>query len=372
METITYNLQNDDYYNDIASFTDEILDKSHQYLDSFIFEYNEYFKDINPDKQLIESIFESLMLGVFWHRYGSRSLNLENEPQKLLVKLSHLRQSAPELKEDIDEVKGYLSTMFLLDKSSTIPGPNLENINKLLRWLEASGEYIQELKPLYVLRDFLATKTYEEIEDILSGIFSFSKYFCDNAKKTLGKYTSHVDTFINQNITCHINQEDIIFCSRTEIEYHLNMFGAEIMNRIFKADFEKRPRKAVLLPGCMKNPKGERCIASEERLGECCKMCNNNCPVCEITKKGLKDNFEVYIISHESSAFSNATEKDNEELGVVGVACVLNLIAGGWKARSIGMPAQCVILNYVGCSNHWTDNPFSTSINYLELEKILS
>lgn len=372
METITYNLQNDDYYNDIVVFTNEVLDKSHQYLDSFIFQYNEYFKDINPDKQLIESIFESLMLGVFWHRYGSRCLNLANEPQKLLTKLASLRQTAPELKEDIDEVKGYLSTMFLFDKTSDSGEANLENIGKLLRWLEASGEYVQELKPLYLLKDFLSTKDYEETEEILANILSFSNYFCDFAKKSLGKYTSHVDNFINQYITCHINQEDIIFCSRTEIEYHLNMFGAEIMNRVFKADFEKRDRKAVLLPGCMKNPKGQRCLASEERLGEVCKLCNNNCPVCEITKKGLKNNFEVYIVSHESSAFSKANEDDKENLGIVGVACVLNLIAGGWKARSLGMPAQCVILNYVGCSNHWTDNPFSTSINYLELEKILS
>jgi uncharacterized protein len=143
------------------------------------------------------------------------------------------------------------------------------------------------------------------------------------------------------------------------------------MNLTFRSEFEKRPHKAVLIPGCMRYHQDNKCQAIEENLGLKCSMCQNKCPAALITKKGLEKNFEVYLISHESSAFSQSTTEDRNELGIVGVACVSNLISGGWKSDSMGIPAQCVVLNYVGCQNHWHEEGFPTEINHSELEKIL-
>lgn len=54
---------------------------------------------------------------------------------------------------------------------------------------------------------------------------------------------------------------------------------------------------------------------------------------------GEKHGFGVVIIPHESWAFESSTEwETRKDLGIVGIACVLNLIAGGWKAQALGLP----------------------------------
>jgi len=149
------------------------------------------------------------------------------------------------------------------------------------------------------------------------------------------------------------------------------MFGAEIMNRIYREEFNKRPRKTILLPGCMRQIKTQ-CHAKETNLGLKCMKCNTECPTSKLKSKGEKEGFEVYTILHESQAFKNITSKDKKELGIIGVACTLNLINGGWKAYDMGIPAQCVILNHTGCSNHWNKQTITTNINQNQLEKILN
>ena len=48
-------------------------------------------------------------------------------------------------------------------------------------------------------------------------------------------------------------------------------------------------------------------------------------------------------------------------IGIIGVACVLNLISGGLKAKNF-VP-QCVFLDYCGCKDHWHDKGIITDIN---------
>jgi hypothetical protein len=86
---------------------------------------------------------------------------------------------------------------------------------------------------------------------------------------------------------------------------------------------------------------------------------------------GEKYGFGVAIITHESSFNSKGIGQTDGRLGVVGIACVLNLIAGGWKAKALGLPAQCVLLDYCGCKNHWHDEGFPTDINLHVLGQIL-
>jgi hypothetical protein len=390
VETITYNLQfgREEYYKKIKEFTSEVLQASEGFIDSLVNEFQSSTQqnyEKNPEKE--ECIFEALMLGIFWNNYSSRSLKLDERPQRLLSKLSTLRNEVPSLKEEIDDVRGLMVTMFLINNNSSYDSShnsnytlsesfemaelNKENLKRLLKWLEATGDYNQELKHLRIWKEFLNQKSEEEFALDLTSILMFADWFHENACKNLSQYTSQVNNFLDEKLAEHIEKEDLIFCGRKQVEYHLNMVGAEIMNRTFRVKFEKRPRKAVLIPGCMRYHQNNSCQAIEEKLGLKCSMCLNKCPAASITKKGLEKNFEVYIISHESSAFSQSTEQDRKELGIVGVACVNNLISGGWKSDSLGIPAQCIVLEYVGCQNHWHEEGFPTEINQNELEKIL-
>ena len=56
-------------------------------------------------------------------------------------------------------------------------------------------------------------------------------------------------------------REDFLFCSRKEVEYHLNMVGAQIMNEAYRKEFLKTKEKGLLLPSCMRIKDEKNCKA---------------------------------------------------------------------------------------------------------------
>jgi hypothetical protein len=88
---------------------------------------------------------------------------------------------------------------------------------------------------------------------------------------------------------------------------------------------------------------------------------------------GKKFGFEVFLVPHESSVFSGDAGKQliGEGAGIVGVACVSNLVSGGWKAKALGLPPQCVLLDHCGCRKHWHDQGIATDINMKQLRRVL-
>ena len=47
-------------------------------------------------------------------------------------------------------------------------------------------------------------------------------------------------------------------------------------------------------------------------------------------KLGKKYNFKVYIIEHETT-LSSLDINENKNIGIIGIACIPNLISGGLK-----------------------------------------
>jgi hypothetical protein len=377
MEYITYSLKgnqnnSNEYYEEIKSFTDEILNEFDAH--STIFEFKEYVQENGMDKirSNEEYIFEFLMLGTFWRVYSSKASKLDENPQKLLESFALERQKNKPAKEIIDLIRGIVMTPFLMPKEENDKYSlelDLNGMDKLLGYLLAAGDFSQEVERLKIWKSFLKVKTQDEVLKFLSNTILYAEWFESVSKVTFGKYTPNLDNFLKNKQHEHLFKEDVIFCSRKEVEYHLNMVGAEIMNRAFNKEFEDRPRKALLLPGCMRISQ-EICKAEETKLGLRCIGCVKNCNVHQLTDMGEIYEFEVYIISHESSAFSKSSKEDRKELGIVGVACVTNLIAGGWKSDSIGIPAQCVLLDSASCKNHWNNKGIPTEINVDHLMKL--
>jgi hypothetical protein len=88
---------------------------------------------------------------------------------------------------------------------------------------------------------------------------------------------------------------------------------------------------------------------------------------------GRKFGFSVLMVPHESSVFSGDAGKKliGEGVGIVGIACVSNLVSGGWKAKGLGLPPQCVLLDHCGCRKHWHEQGIATDINMGRLREIL-
>ncbi len=380
-EIITYTLRADDncsdqYYKDISNFTDQVLAEAKQLSQPIMKDFLDYIQQTgreNPRSQA-EYIFELLSLCVLWNTYARNACNSNRRPQSLLAGLAKLRKRNEYLKPGIDFVRGILATLFLFRQSNDdneIPTPTLDNLNCLLSWLEATGDFTEDVKRLHTWRDFLSTN--KEAAQVLSIAIGLADWFKTHSLEALGAYTPNVDEFLEKTHPTYQWREDVIFCGRQRVEYHLNMLGTEIMNRVFRDQFLRTERRIVFVPPCMRaKPEGE-CEAQSTPFGQRCAACTSSCRVNQVHKLGEKYNFDVFMIPDELSVVSDSKMKaqNDHQLGLVGVSCPLTNMSGGWEMRRLGIPAQGVLLDYCGCPWHWHKEGIPTDININQLLHIL-
>ncbi|MDP4145357.1 MAG: DUF116 domain-containing protein [Bacillota bacterium] len=372
---ITYSLRtsvssSDKYYTEISKFTEDVLYKINESAYSLIKDYQEYvIKSKHEAVRTTEEYgLEILTLGVLWKTYIRNAVVLGKIPQKLLVTLVGLRTKGNVVKITTDYIRGKLATGILLNKINCKDKiiKNTKDLDKLIKWLSAAGDFKDEVKRLDNWKEYFDNKVNSEVTANIETILKLAEWFESESRERLGSYTKNVDNFLKNSYGSHRGKEDIIYCGRKEVEYHLNMVGAEILNNVFRQEFLKTEEKMVLLPACMRYDGGRVCKAINTAKGYICANCTQGCGINKLTAIGKKYNFKVYIIPHESTAFSKE-KVSYGKVGIIGVACVLNLISGGWKAKDIGFVPQCVLLEYSGCKKHWHKNGITTEINISKL-----
>jgi hypothetical protein len=386
VEVITYSLrdgrkQSEQYYQDIAAFTDEVLAEAEDHAWALVEAFRAYLQQTGREspRSHAEYAFELLTLGVLWRVYGGEAMGLAETPQRLLVGLAQLRararrQQNESLKPVIDFWRGVLATLCLFRRhSGETPPPTLDNLDRLLNWLTAASDFKEEVKRLRAWRDFLASQRPSDVNEHLNTAIDFAAWFEARSQAALGRYTPHVEQFLAETHPGYRWREDVIFCGRQRVEYHLNMVGTEILNRAFREKFLKTDRKIVLLPPCMTAKPGNQCEARLTPFGSRCAACTPGCRVHQVTKLGEKHGFEVFIMPHELSVFSNKQMRPAKDStpGIVGVSCPLTNVTGGWETKDMGLPAQGVLLDYCGCPWHWHREGIPTDINLDQLLRVL-
>jgi hypothetical protein len=121
MNPITYSLRadqprSDQYYRDIAAFTDEVLAQADPPLGALVAAFQE--AGFEAARTRPEYIFELLTLGVFWRVYAGRALNLSRSPQRMMSALARWRERGGPLRPVIDALRGSLATLFLAQNGS--------------------------------------------------------------------------------------------------------------------------------------------------------------------------------------------------------------------------------------------------------------
>ncbi len=387
METITYSLKNgkknsEDYYREVRKFTNDVVLKSAYTLMPHIDECITYLRKYRLEeiRKKEEYLLELLSFGILWSSYANQALFVKHAPFVTLARMAEWRKKHKHLKPVIDLTRGFLITLFLLPQNSNDTfskenlhekNPTLEEIDHVCKWFEATGEFREQALRFILWRAFWETKGPDELKNIFSEIDDFTFWFKEESEQRLGKYTKNVESFLQNSAKHYYWREDRISCSRKRLEYHLNMVGAELMNRAFRNDFTNTDTKAVLVPGCMRSSANGGCKAKKVKEGLLCTGCSTKCRVNHLRLMGKEnDSFEVYIIPHASDLSLWSPAKNNKAPGVIAAACVTTLVEGGWELKRYNVPAQCVLLDYCGCKKHWHKEGFPTSFNKYELERI--
>jgi hypothetical protein len=382
MDSITYSLKLDkanseEYYGIVREFTEQVTIHSNDSLKPIVTEFMEYVHnyDLEELREPEEYLLELISFGVLWKSYSQIALSVKYAPFITMARMSEWRKKHQQVKPLIDFARGILLTLLLLPKNVKIGNyelPMLMQIDRVCKWFEATGEFREQAIRFIRWRAFWETKNLEEQKKIFWTIAVFTEWFEVNALQSLGKYTENVESFLKRAHEQYKWREDRISCTRLRIEYHLNMVGAELMNRSFRSNYKNTETKVVLLPGCMRTHNNEKCKAVRVHEGLICKGCEPQCRINQLREIGKRNDFDVFIIPHASDLSLWSPQPGKPRRGVIASACVTTLIEGGWELKRYGVPAQCVLLDFSGCKKHWHCEGIVTDLNIRELKRVLN
>lgn len=267
MEKITYflcesNESSTEFYKKNLNFSKKVLNKLEGNFSNDINDYMNYINKNNMEqlRSKSEYLLEILMIGVFWKEHVNKAISLSKIPRNILIKLSTLREKES-IKKIVDINRGLLEYLFLNRRSNDKVKISLENYKKLVNYLKACGDYKEEAKRLEVWISYFFSLNKNKVDKILTSYLEFAKYFEDISQEALGIYTKNVNLFLKNIDKKYKYREDFLFCSRKEVEYHLNMVGAQIMNEAYRKEFLKTKEKGLLLPSCMRIKDEKNCKA---------------------------------------------------------------------------------------------------------------
>jgi uncharacterized protein len=149
------------------------------------------------------------------------------------------------------------------------------------------------------------------------------------------------------------------------------MLGTEILNRAYSERFSAAKRRLVIVPPCLRALPDDQCQAVQTPLGAQCQGCTPTCRVHQITQVAARLGVPVVSIPDDQlSQLCLASGQAGSGLGVVGLACALRNWSAGWEAARLGLAAQGMLLDQVGCRKHWDKQGRPTDANLRELRTI--
>ena len=371
------------FYADVAAFSAGVVGEIESRAAAALDGYARYVRDTlgETDRSRGEYGLELLTLGMALRIYSGVAASTPGWVIVLARDLYGLRHRSPRMKPALDFVRAGLFELFMRTKARAggVSEPALSETNsyaalpRLIEWLQATGEFKQEARRLDNWRGYLGLLAHDEAEGWVATALSLFDWFRREAEDALGKYTTGVAGFLATTGAARFWREDQIFCGRQAVEYHLGMVASKVMNDGLRDAFNRKSKKVLLVPTCMRGARGDDCKAVVRGLDIKCAGCDPDCAINRISKRMRARGVEVFLVPH-SSGFSRWLERwqNDPTVGVAAVACMMNILAGGYEMRARGIASQCVPLDYPGCKKHWTRDGVPTGANEERLVQIVT
>ncbi|NLL42183.1 MAG: DUF116 domain-containing protein [Firmicutes bacterium] len=248
----------------------------------------------------------------------------------------------------------------------------LDHLAKNLERLERSKDYAYQTKKLRLWHRFIMQQCSANRALILRLISCATDWFAKRSREVLGVYTAQVSRFLAGFDAS--GRSDILLCTSPVLEYHINMVGAEMLNKLWQSSFAKTKQQLAVVPGCLR-PEPGACTAKEWILGFKCSRCSEGCQISRLSGLGERYGFQVSFVKHQSSLVSHVQSLERlaqkRSMGILGVACVLSLLEGGLMLKAHKVAAQCVPLDFSGCKNHWHAQGLPGSVSMERVLKIM-
>ena len=361
------------YDDDLCAFVERLRAAAETRAAEFLDGYERQLHLKEPARSRGETVAELLTLGLALRIYSEAA---ERTPWAVMTAarlLLAVRHCSAWWKARADGLRARLFAPYLPGRGAwpLDAGAAVRRLPQTMAWMRASGEFKQEAARLAHWRGYLETLPGRQARECVATAMELFAWFERESQIALGRYSEGVDGFLAGEYARRGIREDQLFCGRGRVEYHLAMVAAELMNQGLRGQFEATGRRAVLLPTCMRGAKAATCKAKADGVDMTCARCDRECAVNRITRRMAQRGVPVYLVPHASS-FSKWLERWEREhdVGVVAVACLMNILAGGYEMRARGIASQCMVLDYPGCEGHWRAGRIATGVDEERLVQI--
>jgi hypothetical protein len=153
-------------------------------------------------------------------------------------------------------------------------------------------------------------------------------------------------------------------------QYLFYMLEIELTNRLNRASFSKAPWRMALIAHCLRDFRGG-CRSRLGEIEEVCMHCDRDCYV----NKGAEilDRYQVHpfiSMSMDHGGLFRKLKAAHPDMGVLGIACIPELVAGLRLCGKLGIPAVGVPLDANRCSR-WLGECLETTFSLEEMERLV-
>jgi hypothetical protein len=156
----------------------------------------------------------------------------------------------------------------------------------------------------------------------------------------------------------------------TEEKYHLYMLEIELVNRIYREEFERSAYKFALMAHCLRDFR-PGCRSVKGDIEAVCRGCTEDCFIrlgsVLLEKYGIKPYISVEM---DQERLFRRLKQEHPSIGALGIACIPELTMGMRLCIRTGIPPIGIPLNANRCAR-WMSQAHETSFNLEQLEDLL-
>jgi hypothetical protein len=371
------NHNSDGFFDQASTFSNEILPVIEARAGALLDGYSRHAQEFlcETPRSRGEYAIDFLTLGMALRRYEGAAQSTSRWVVEFARELVLKRSQSQHFKPTLDWLRGGIARYFLapgVKRKAKKHGGAVERLARLIDWLNATGEFDQEAMRLNNWRGYMAQLKPDKATWWLRIAGDVFDQFETKAAASLGSYTRGVESYLRHEHPQRRWREDMFLCAKPAVEYHLNILAAEVMNRGMREDFEHTAKKIVLVPTCMRGKKNRNCMAHVDGVDITCAACDPDCAVNRVTRRMRALGATVYMVPHASGFSRWLRHWQSSGAGVAAVACLLNILPGGYEMRKLGIASQCVPLDFPGCRKHWDSVGIPTALNEERLVQLVA
>jgi len=156
----------------------------------------------------------------------------------------------------------------------------------------------------------------------------------------------------------------------SEEQYHLYMIEIELVNRLNRAGFRSSDTRLAFLPHCLHDLTAD-CRSSRRGEDYTCKGCSKECTINAVSKLLRRHGTTPYIwMTANVQSLLKRLQKEGKRVGVLGIACIPELVRGMRMCMNLGVPVTGIPLDANRCARWW-GTFYANTVNLRELETLL-